>query len=160
MKKLLQMCLLFGLVLSATAQDSQTLKIENATNGTGSGFFTNKAASHGWWPAKQGGMVGGVAGIFGGIIGCFGGLLGYLTSMGKARKFVLTAAKIFIALGILLTITGIIAIAFRQPYFVWYVFLLPGVILTLIFSLNLPSIQRRYDDLEIRRMTSIDVMGS
>jgi hypothetical protein len=113
-----------------------------------------------WWSEQQSGMVGGVGGVFGGIIGCFGGLLGYLASMGKARKFVLTTTKIFIALGILLTITGIIAIAFRQPYFVWCVFLLPGVILTLVFSLNLPTIQRRYDDLEIRRMASIDAMGS
>ena len=32
-----------------------------------------------------------------------------------------------------------------------------GVILILVFSLNLHSIQRRYDDLEIRRMTLLDV---
>jgi len=41
-----------------------------------------------------------------------------------------------------------------------YAVLLPGVILTLVFSLNLPSVQRRYDELEIRRMTSVDAMGS
>jgi hypothetical protein len=114
----------------------------------------------GWWSAKQGGLIGGAVGIFGGIIGCFGGLLGCLAGFGKARKFVLTTTKIFIALGMLLTITGIVAIAYRQPFFVWYVFLLPGVGLTLIFSLNFPMIRRRYDDLEIRRMASIDAMGS
>jgi hypothetical protein len=113
-----------------------------------------------WWSPRHGGMVGGAVGIFGGIIGCFGGLLGCLAGFGKARKFVLTTTKIFIALGMLLTITGIVAILCKQPYFVWCVFLLPGVILTLIFSLNFPMIQRRYDDLEIRRMASIDVMGS
>lgn len=110
-----------------------------------------------WWSAKQGGMIGGAVGIFGGMIGCFGGLLGCLAGFGKARKFVLTTTKIFIALGMLLTITGIVAIACAQPFFVWYAFLLPGVILTLIFSLNFPLIQRRYDDLEIRRMVSLDV---
>lgn len=113
-----------------------------------------------WWPTEKSGMIGGVAGIFGGIIGCFGGLLGCLAGFGKARKFVLTTTKIFIALGMLLTITGIVAIVCKQPYFIWYVFLLPGVILTLVFSLNFPMIQRRYDDLEIRRMASIDTMGS
>jgi hypothetical protein len=113
-----------------------------------------------WWPAQQGGMVGGAVGIFGGIIGCFGGLLGCLAGFGKARKFVLMTTKIFIALGMFLAITGIVAILCKQPYFVWYVFLLPGVILTLVFSLNFPLIQRRYDDLEIRRMASIDAMGS
>jgi hypothetical protein len=34
------------------------------------------------------------------------------------------------------------------------------VILTLVFSLNFPMIQRRYDDLEFRRMASLDAMGS
>lgn len=157
MKKLLQMCLLFGLVLSATAQDSQTLKIENATNGTSSGFFTNKAASHGWWSAKQGGTIGGIGG---GVIGCFGGLLGGLAGMGKARKFVLAMTKIFIVLGIFLTIAGLLAVVLRQPYAVWYTLLLPGVILTSVFWAGLLPIKRRYDDLEIRRMTSMDAMGS
>jgi hypothetical protein len=113
-----------------------------------------------WWSVKKSGMVGGAVGIFGGIVGCFGGLVGCLAGFGKARKFVLTTTKIFIALGMLLTIIGIVAIACGEPFFVWNIFLLPGVMLTLIFSLNFPLIQRRYDDLEIRRMASIDAMGS
>jgi hypothetical protein len=111
-----------------------------------------------WWSIKQAAIVGGGVGIFGGILGCFGGLLGCLAGFGKARKFVLTATKIFIALGMLLTVTGIIAILFGEPYYIWYVFLLPGIILTLVFSLNFPMLQRRYDDLEIRRMASMDAM--
>jgi hypothetical protein len=156
MKKLFQIGLLFWLVLSATAQDSQTLKTENATNGTAGSFFTNKAASHSWWSAKQGGMIGGIGGS---VIGCFGGLLGCLAGMGKARKFVLTATKIFIVLGIFLTIAGLVAVVLKQPYAVWYVLLLSGVILTSVFWTNLRPIKRRYDDLEIRRMASIDAMG-
>jgi hypothetical protein len=106
-----------------------------------------------WWSSQQIGLIGGIGGL---VIGCFGALLGCLAGMGKARNFVLTTMKIFIALGILLTIAGFVAVVSKQPYAVWYALLLPGVILTLIFSLNLPSIQRRYDELEIRRMTSID----
>jgi hypothetical protein len=64
-----------------------------------------------WWSVKKSGMVGGAVGIFGGIVGCFGGLVGCLAGFGKARKFVLTTTKIFIALGMLLTIIGIVAIA-------------------------------------------------
>ncbi|MGA3284697.1 MAG: hypothetical protein ABSD57_09600 [Verrucomicrobiota bacterium] len=157
MKKLIQMCFLFGLVLSATAQDSQTLNIVDATNGTDSGFFTNKTASQGWWSAKQGGMIGGIGGS---VIGCFGGLLGCLAGRGKARRFVLAMTKIFIVLGSLLTIAGLAAVALKQPYAVWYVLLLPGIILTSVFGATLRSIQRRYDDLEIRRMASIDAMRS
>jgi hypothetical protein len=110
-----------------------------------------------WWSSQQIGLIGGIGGS---VIGCFGALLGWLARKGKARNFVLTTVRIFIGLGILLTIAGLVAVALKQPYAVWYALLLPGVILTLIFSLNLPSIQRRYDDLEIRRMASIDAMGS
>ena len=111
-----------------------------------------------WWSVEQSGMVSGAVGVFGGVIGCFGGLLGCLAGFGKVRKFVLTTTKIFIVLGMLLTITGMVAILSGEPYLVWYVFLLPGIILTLVFSLNFPLIQRRYDDLEIRRMASMDAM--
>jgi hypothetical protein len=110
-----------------------------------------------WWSPEQIGLFGGIGGS---VIGFFGGLLGLLASIGKARNFVLTTMKMFIALGILLTIAGFVAVVSSQPYAVWYALLLPGVILTLVFSLNLPSIQRRYDELEIRRMTSIDATGS
>jgi hypothetical protein len=110
-----------------------------------------------WWSPPQAGLIGGIGGS---VIGCFGALLGLLASKGRARNFVLTTMKIFIVLGILLTIAGFVAVVSNQPYAVWYALLLPGVILTLVFSLNLPSIQRRYDELEIRRMTSVDTMGS
>jgi hypothetical protein len=110
-----------------------------------------------WWSPQQIALIGGIGGS---VIGCFGALLGCLAGMGKARTFVLTTMKIFIALGILLTIAGFVAVVSNQPYAVWYALLLPGVILTLVFSLTLPSIQRRYDELEIRRMTSVDTMGS
>jgi hypothetical protein len=110
-----------------------------------------------WWSQKQVGLIGGIGGS---VIGCFGALLGLLASKGKARSFVLATMKIFITLGILLTIAGFVAVVSSQPYAVWYALLLPGVMLTLVFSLTLPSIQRRYDELEIRRMTSVDTMGS
>ncbi len=103
--------------------------------------------SSSWWSSQHGS-----------IIGCFGGLIGWLVSKGKARRFVLAATTSSIVLGILLTIAGLVAAILKQPYSVWYALLLPGVILVLVFSLNLHSIQRRYDELEIRRMTSIDTM--
>ena len=110
--------------------------------------------SNGWWSSKQAGMIGGIGGS---VIGCFGALLGWLCGKGKARNFALAITKFFIVLGILLTISGLVAITLKQPYAVWYVLLLPGVILTSVFGVNLRSIKRRYDDLEIRRMASLDV---
>jgi len=112
-------------------------------------------AVSGWWSAKQGGLIGGIGGT---VIGCFGALIGCLAGMGKARKFVLTATKVFIGLGILLTGAGLVAVVVKQPYAVWYLLLLTGVILTSVFGANLRSIRKRYDDLEMRRMTAMDAM--
>lgn len=109
-----------------------------------------------WWTPQQAGEIGGIGGS---VIGCFGALIGLLASKGKTRKFVLAMTKIYIALGILSLIAGGIAAATKQPYAVYYPLLLMGFILTVVFSVNLPSIQRRYDELEIRRMTSVDTMG-
>ncbi|MGH7950489.1 MAG: hypothetical protein ACREFE_01010, partial [Limisphaerales bacterium] len=114
-------------------------------------------ASNSWWSGRTSGLIGGIGGS---IIGCFGALIGCLVGMGKARRFVLAMTKLFIGLGILLTIAGLIAVALKQPYAVWYPLLLLGVILTSVLSMNLRGIKRRYEDLEIRRMASIDAMGS
>jgi hypothetical protein len=115
------------------------------------------ASSSNWWTPEQGGMIGGIGGA---IIGCFGALTGMLASRGKARKLVLALTKVFIVLGIFLLLAGAVAAAIKQPYLVYYPLLLAGFILTIVFSINLPSIQRRYDELEIRRMTSVDTMRS
>src|SRR5579859_183818 len=119
--------------------------------------FAGMPASTRWWSGRVAGLIGGIAGS---IIGCFGALIGCLAGIGKARRFVLSLTKILIGLGILLTISGVVAVVFRQPYAVWYPLLLAGVVLVSALGINLRSIKRRYDDLEIRRMNSIDATGS
>ena len=109
-----------------------------------------------WWSAQQSGLIGGIGGS---LIGCLGALIGTLASLGKARRFVLTTTVILIVTGILLVIAGVVAVAMKQPYAVWYPLLLGGTILTFVLSINLYSIKRRYDDAEIRRMTSMDASG-
>jgi hypothetical protein len=146
--------------------DNQTrpnkLKLEICLPSTGTVYLRpvkllGTAHSFDWWSEKQAGLIGGIGGS---IIGCFGGLIGLLASRGKARKFVLALTKTFIVLGIFLLLAGATAAALHQPYAVYYPLLLMGFILTLVCSINLPSIQRRYDDLEIRRMASIDALGN
>lgn len=109
----------------------------------------------GWWSPEQAGWFGGIGGS---VIGCFAGLVGGLAGMGKARRFVLFMTRLFIGLGIALTIAGVVAAAAGQASAVWYALLLPGGILTLVFWVNLYPIKKRYDDMEIRRMASVDTM--
>ncbi|HTB85393.1 MAG TPA: hypothetical protein VK742_17230 [Candidatus Sulfotelmatobacter sp.] len=113
--------------------------------------------SSNWWTSQQAGLIGGIGGS---LIGCLGAMTGILGSKGRARGLVLATVKVCIALGLILLAGGMTALVLKQPYAVYYPLLLGGFILTIVFSVNLPSIQRRYDELEIRRMTSEDALRS
>jgi hypothetical protein len=110
----------------------------------------------GWWSDRSAGLIGGIGGS---VIGCFGALLGWLTAKGRARRFVVMSIQTMAALGILLTVVGLIALGLKQPYAVWYPLLLGGILLAATFF-NLPKLRRRYDELELRRMNSMDAMAS
>jgi hypothetical protein len=111
------------------------------------------ASTNAWWPDHIGGFIGGVGG---GVIGTLGSLLAWLASKGRARGFVLTSVKGMIVLGVLSTAAGLVALTVRQPYGVWFVLLLLGVLLLAILPARLKDYQRRYHDLEIRRMAALD----
>lgn len=92
------------------------------------------------------------------LVGCFGLLLGWLAKNGRARTFVIFGLRGLALIGVLLIIAGLLAIVRQQPTAVWLPMLLFGVLLSSIF-LQLPTIQRRYEELELRRMNSQDAMA-
>jgi hypothetical protein len=108
-----------------------------------------------WWSNRQAGLIGGIGGS---VLGCGGALIGCLAGLGRARRLVLGLTWGFIGLGVASLIAGVAALVLRQPYGVWYVLLLGGIIGTAVFGANLRTIRKRYDDLEVRRMTSADAM--
>jgi len=108
------------------------------------------------WSARTVGIVGGIGGA---LIGCLGTLIEWLASHGKARRFVINAVRVLIGIGVAFSIGGLVAVALRQPYGVWYGFLLIGVLLVVIFPLRLRRYQDRYREFELRRMASMDATG-
>lgn len=111
-------------------------------------------AAAGWWSADAAPWVGGIGGP---IIGLLGGLLGWLSQKGVARTFVLTAWKCAIAFGLVCLIATAIAISVRQPWFVAMPLFVFGFVSAAVFSATLSAARKRYDELEIRRMASMDV---
>lgn len=107
-----------------------------------------------WWSARTAGSIGGAAGS---AVGIFGGLLGTLCSLGRGQRFVLAGLVALGASGLVLGAIGGVALALGQPYEVWYPLLLLGVLdPVLAFSLR-PTVRRRFDTLERRRMQALDV---
>jgi hypothetical protein len=111
------------------------------------------AISGAWWGDRTAGWIGGISGSIAGLTGAF---IGLLAAMGKGRRIVSMVMWLSIAMGVILTVFGIVALTMRQPFAVWYGPLLVGVILATVLGFNLRTIRRRYDDLELRRMAALD----
>lgn len=114
------------------------------------------AAPGAWWSDQTAGLIGGVGGS---VIGCLAGLLAWLASTGRSRTFVVRTVQVLIALGGLLGICAVTALASRQPYAVWFPLLLGSALLLGILPPRLREFRRRYEELELRKMASVDAMG-
>ena len=109
-----------------------------------------------WWSDQAAGLVGGIGGA---TFGCLAGVLAWLVARGKSRVFVLGMSWLLIALGGVAAVLGVVALGLGQPYAVWFPCLLIGGLLLLILPFRLRQFQRHYEELELRRMVSLDAAG-
>ena len=109
----------------------------------------------GQWFSKQNAALFGAIG--GSLIGLWGALIGIASSRGKARGFVFGSAHALLVIGILCLVGSGVALAMAQPYAVYYPLLLIGVILVAVIGKLRGSLSARYEQLELKRMQSMDV---
>lgn len=121
------------------------------------GDVQTAAAAKPWWDDRSAGLIGGIGGS---IVGCLGGLIGALAGMGVARRIVLGLATGTLLFGVGCLVAGGVALGMSQPYGVYYPLLLGGVICTGVMGGLLPSLRRRYEQIELRRMAAMDVAGA
>jgi hypothetical protein len=114
----------------------------------------NFSAASGDNASRAAGLAGGIAGA---VVGCIGALIGLLTSLGRARRFVIASAISLIAVGALAFVAGIIAFAWSQPYSLFYPLLLVGFIACIVPLGLLSSIRKRYEEIELRTMRAHDI---
>ncbi len=107
-----------------------------------------------WFGGRSAGLLGGIGGA---LIGLWGALIGILASRGKARHFVLASANALLVIGIASLVGGVAAVATAQPYAVYYPLLLIGIILVLVFGKMRGNLSARYEQLELKKMQSMDV---
>lgn len=115
-----------------------------------------------WFDEQTAGIVGGLLGtvlgtVFGGI---GGGVGGPLAAMGKARSLVLGFYVAGVVVGACLAATGVVALAMGQPWWVWFAFLLPGVLSVAIMGGLLPVMRARYDQAEQRKLDAAAIRGA
>ena len=111
------------------------------------------AAPGQWWDDQTGGFIGAILGV---AMGCLGGLVGWLVSRGQARGFVIGTLKTMTAVGVALLALGGVALAYSQPYAVFYPLLLGGVLCAVIPGGVLRTTRKRYEEMELRKMAALD----
>jgi hypothetical protein len=104
-------------------------------------------------PASRVGLWGGIAGA---VLGIAGGLLGWLASAGRAKALVIAGLRVMMAAGGSALVAGVFALVRGQPPAVYYSFLLLGVIAILVPAAALPGVRKRYEEIELRRLSALD----
>jgi hypothetical protein len=101
------------------------------------------------------GLAGGIAGA---VIGCLGALIGVLTSLGRARRFVIASTTSLIVLGTLAFTASVVALTSVRSYPGAYrALLLFGFLSSVVPLALLPAIRKRYEGIELRTMRAHDL---
>ena len=98
-----------------------------------------------WFEPYFSGLVGGILGSSIGVLGgVWGTMAGAYSKKGKHKRLVLSLAILLIVFGVISLCTGVYALILRQPYHVWYPFILSGFILTVVLLPNYFNVKKVY----------------
>lgn len=111
-------------------------------------------ASGQWFSNRSAALLGAIGGS---LIGLWGAMIGIVSARGKARGFALGSANALFVIGMISLVGGVVALATAQPYAVFYPLLLIGIIVVVVFGKLRGSLTARYEQLELKRMQSMDV---
>jgi hypothetical protein len=100
-----------------------------------------------WLPGTLLGVVGGT----------FGGLAGNLAAKGRSRKAVLAFGATMLGTCAGMLAGGLVLLVMGRPWQFWYPWVLPGLIGSAVFAALIPSLRRRYDEAEMRRLSAKDI---
>jgi hypothetical protein len=110
-----------------------------------------------WFGPRTAGLIGGIIGI---CIGTAGAIIGgtcWLCIRKGRKRLVYGMFGLVITISFALFIIGLVALLYKQPYHVWYPFLLSGLLGTIIFSSLLPMVRKRFIEIETRQMQAKDL---
>lgn len=110
-----------------------------------------------WFGPLTAGIIGG---IIGSCIGIAGGIIGgtsWLFIRKGWKKLVYGMFASAITVSLVLFIIGLTTLLCKQPFYVWYPFLLPGFLGSVIFSTLLPLIRKRFIEMEMRQIQAKDL---
>ncbi len=84
-----------------------------------------------WFNPMWSWVPGTALGVLGGV---WGSLVGILGSKGKGKDLIWASYWLFLVVGAVVLVFGIVAVASGQPYAIWYALLLPGALILLVIA--------------------------
>lgn len=115
------------------------------------------ATAHSWWGLRVSIVIGAGGGT---LLGILGAVIGILGGLGRARRFVMGLTASIFLVGVVCFVAGVVAVFTAQPYHVGYPLLLIGVVCSVVGGPLFFMFRRRFEQLELRKMTSMDVAPS
>jgi hypothetical protein len=109
-----------------------------------------------WFDQYHYAWIPGVA--YGVVAGMMSGLVSWLATQGRARSFVLRAWVVLWLAALVLLFVGFVALFEGQPWGVWYAFLCPGGIGTLVVGANYFTLLYAYRRIEERKLAVHDLL--
>jgi hypothetical protein len=107
-----------------------------------------------WMTERDSSLLGAIGGS---LLGIWGALIGVISARGKGRRFVLGSAMALLFVGFASIVIGVVALAAAQPYGVYSLFLLIGILLVALMAVLRRTLSMRYEQLELKRMQSMDL---
>lgn len=96
----------------------------------------------------------------GGLIGSFGAMLGTLAARGIGRPWMFGYVYFLIGLGVAQVVFGLVALAMSQPFYIWFLPLLCGLVYIALFSGAIPLVRHVYRWAENRQIEIAALRGS
>lgn len=106
-----------------------------------------------WFSESTSNIVGAIMGSgFGVLLGLLGAFAGIYGSKGKLKRLILSSAIILLFIGAIILLIGLIALLSKQPYHVWYPFVLVGGIVVFVQLPSYSFIRKRFLQIELKKM--------
>jgi Na+/H+-translocating membrane pyrophosphatase len=98
--------------------------------------------------------------LFGVVAGTYGSTAWRLARTGRRRNLAMTCGMLLLGACSGMLVGGLALLAMHRSWYIWYPWLLPGVLGCLLLPRHLAGLRRCYQEAEMRRLSASDISST
>jgi len=98
--------------------------------------------------------------LFGVVAGTYGSIAWRLARTGRWRNCVMTCGALLVGACGGMLVGGLALLTMHRPWYIWYPWLLPGVLGCTLVPCRLAGVRRDYQEAEMRRISASDISST